>query len=54
VRAEGECIDASPSLPFREASPEVGFNTRCRLIAFFGGLGEELQDDLMDRCREVL
>ena len=54
MRAEAECVDASHSLPFAEASPEIGFNTGRALIAFFGGLGEELQDDCRDWGGDLL
>jgi len=54
VRAEREHVDASQSLPFGEASFEVGFDTGRRLIALLGGLGEKLQDDCRDRGRDSL
>jgi hypothetical protein len=45
VRAKWERVDASAGFPFRQASPEIGFQACGRLVAFLGGLREELYDN---------
>src|SRR6516164_5916820 len=44
MRAKEERIDASARLPVREALIQVGFDPSSRLIAFLGGLGQELHN----------
>ncbi len=51
VSARREGQDASASLPFEETSPEVGFDAGSGLIAFLGGLGQQLHDDRGYCCR---
>ncbi len=45
VRAERERLDAALRLPFRQAAPQIGLDARCGLVAFLGGLCEELHHD---------
>src|SRR5262249_35747463 len=45
MRAKKERIDASARLPVREALLQVGLNPCSRLIAFLGGLGQQLHND---------
>ena len=45
VRAQREWIDAAMRLPFRQAPPKIGFQTRGGLIAVLRVLGEEPHGD---------
>src|SRR5262249_43791084 len=47
--ADRERVDASKSLPLDKTSLQVSFDTRGRLIAVLGSLGEQLHHD----CREL-
>ena len=40
-------------LPFREAAPKIGRDTRGGLVAVLGGLGEELHHDRRERLRDA-
>ena len=43
--AERKFVDAALSFPFSKAVPKITLNARRRLIAFLGGLGQQLHDD---------
>ena len=45
VSAQGEWIDATMRLPFRQAPPKIGFQTRSGLIALLRIFGEEPHGD---------
>ena len=53
VRAQRERLDAAGRLPFRQAAPQIGLDTRGGLVALLGGLGEQLHHDRRERPRDA-
>ena len=52
-RAQRERVDAAVRLPFRQAAPQIGLEAGGGLVAFLGGLGEQLHHDRRERRRDV-
>src|SRR6202795_2443445 len=54
VFAKHKGIDAPFTLPFGKTAPKITLDANCRLVAFLGGLREQLYDDFGDRSGDIL